>query len=79
MKTIDEMLSLRLLTPDQHGAIADWVRREPTPEGIMSMPAPLWRALELASVLMSFHADLLQTPPWLDGEVEPPSTPAQIG
>ncbi len=65
MKTIDEMLSLHLLTPDQHGQIGAWVAQARTPEAIMQMPAPLWRALELASVLMNFDADLCQ-PPCLD-------------
>ena len=62
MKTIDEMLSLSLLTPDQHRQIGAWVARARTPEAIMQMPAPLWRALELASVLMNFDADLMQPP-----------------
>jgi len=65
MKTIDEMLSLNLLTPDQHADIGAWVAHARTPEAIMQMPAPLWRSLELASVLMNFDADLLQ-PPSLD-------------
>jgi len=67
MKTIDEMLSLKLLTPDQHADIGAWVAHARTPEAIMQMPAPLWRSLELASVLMNFDADL-QQPPSLDHE-----------
>jgi hypothetical protein len=62
MKVIDEMLSLRLLTPDQHADIGAWVAQARTPEAIMQMPAPLWRTLELASVLMDFDADLMQPP-----------------
>lgn len=67
MKTIDEMLSLRLITPHQHGEIGAWIARGRTPEAIMQMPAPLWRTLELASVLMDFDRPLLQ-PPSLDHE-----------
>ena len=60
VKTIDEMLSLGLLTHDQHARIGDWVMRSKTCQEIMLMPAPLWRTLELASVLMNFDADLVQ-------------------
>ncbi len=66
MKTLDEMLSLHLLSPDQHGQIGAWIAHARTPDAIMQMPAPLWRALELASVLMNFDADLMQ-PPCMDG------------
>ncbi len=66
VKTIDEMLSLHLLTPAQHAEIGAWVARERTPEAIMRMPPPLWRALELASLLMNFDADVTQAP-CLDG------------
>ena len=66
MKTIDEMLSLHLLTPDQHHAIDAWLAHAPTPEAVMQMPSPLWRALELASVLMNFDADLTQPPRFCD-------------
>lgn len=62
MKTLDEMLSRRLLTRDQHAEMAQWIADARTPEAIMQMPAPLWRALELASVLMNVDADLLQPP-----------------
>ena len=54
MQTLDEMLSLNLLTPDQHYEISAWTHHAKTPEKIMEMPAHLWRALELASVLMDF-------------------------
>ncbi|WP_290867031.1 hypothetical protein [Aquabacterium sp.] len=54
MQTLDEMLAMNLLTPDQHGEIASWVRHQKSPERIMQMPPHLWRALELASVLMDF-------------------------
>lgn len=64
MKTLDEMLSLRLLTPEQHGDIAAWIAQARTPERIQQMPAPLWRALALASVLMNLDAELLQPPPY---------------
>lgn len=52
MQTLDEMLSLNLLSAEQHHEIRDWVMRERTPEGILAMPEPLWRRLELAAVLM---------------------------
>ena len=66
MKTIDEMLSLRLLTPEQHREIGAWIAHARTPEAIMQMPAPLWRSLELASVLMGFDEDLAR-PPCMEG------------
>lgn len=58
MQTLDEMLSRGLLTPDQHADIHAWVTAARTPEGILAMPPALWRALELASVLMDIDADL---------------------
>ncbi|MBE0547763.1 MAG: hypothetical protein IH627_08935 [Rubrivivax sp.] len=62
MKTLDEMLSLRLISRGQHGEIGAWTAEARTPQAIMQMPAPLWRALELASVLMNVDADLRQPP-----------------
>lgn len=62
MKTIDEMLSLDLLTPQQHREIGAWIARVKTPQAIIEMPAPLWRALELASVAMNIDADLMRPP-----------------
>jgi len=62
VRTIDEMLSLRLITPEQHGEIGAWVAKARTPEGILEMPAALWRSLELASVLMGVDADLMRPP-----------------
>ncbi|MDE2080473.1 MAG: hypothetical protein KGI90_03900 [Burkholderiales bacterium] len=62
MQTLDEMLSRRLLSPGQHTDIAAWIAQARTPEAIRRMPAPLWRALELASVLMNVDADLVQPP-----------------
>lgn len=67
MQTLDEMLSRKLLTASQHAEIGAWIAQAKTPEAIRRMPAPLWRTLELASVLMNLDADLLQPPPWLDG------------
>jgi hypothetical protein len=58
MQTLDEMLALNLLTPDQHHEIGVWVRSSRTPDKIMQMPAHLWRVLEQASLLMDFDADL---------------------
>ena len=65
MKTIDEMLHLELLTPDEHGAIAAWVANAKSPEGILAMPQALWRVLERASVVMNIDADLTRPPAWL--------------
>jgi hypothetical protein len=62
MNTIDEMATLHLLSPDQHAEISAWITQARTPEEIMKMPAPLWRALELASVLMDFDGPLQQPP-----------------
>lgn len=56
MQLLDEMLALNLLTPDQHHEIGAWVSRSKTPEKIMQMPPHLWRALEMASLLMEFDA-----------------------
>jgi hypothetical protein len=66
MQTLDEMLSRKLLTVTQHAEIGAWIAQAKTPEAIRQMPAPLWRTLELASVLMDVDADLLQPPPWLE-------------
>ena len=65
MKTIDEMLNLDLLTPEQHVEISDWIARANSPEEILQMPAPLWQAVERASEAMGVNADLLR-PPALD-------------
>jgi hypothetical protein len=56
------MLSLRLISREQHAEIGSWIAEARTPQAIMRMPAPLWRALELASVLMDVDADLRQPP-----------------
>ncbi|WP_198084745.1 hypothetical protein [Variovorax sp. E3] len=65
MKTIDEMLNLDLLTPDQHHQINAWIARANSPEEILQMPAPLWQAVERASEVMGIDADLTR-PPALD-------------
>lgn len=62
MQTLDEMLSRKLLTATQHRDIARWIAAAKTPEAIMAMPPALWRALELASLLMNVDADLTQPP-----------------
>ena len=62
VKTIDEMLSLHLLSSEQHAQISAWIADLRTPEAILQMPAHLWRALELASVLINFDADVTRTP-----------------
>ena len=63
MQTLDEMLSRRLLTPTQHAQIGAWIAHARSPERIRQMPAPLWRTLELASILMDVDADLTRIPP----------------
>jgi hypothetical protein len=67
MKTIDEMLSLDLLTPDQHHQISAWIAHADTPDDILKMPAPLWKAVERASALMGVDDDLMR-PPLLDAD-----------
>ena len=62
MQTLDDMLHRKLLTPTQHADIGAWIAQAKTPEAILRMPAPLWRTLALASVLMDVDADLLQPP-----------------
>lgn len=68
MKLIDEMLSLDLLSTQQHREIAEWVRTARTPEAILAMPPHLWRALEAASLAMNIDADLTR-PPWLGADL----------
>jgi hypothetical protein len=65
MKTIDEMLHLALLTPDEHQQISSWIAQADSPEDILKMPALLWRAVERASAVMGIDEDLLR-PPALD-------------
>jgi hypothetical protein len=62
VQTLDDMRSLHLLTPDQHAEIGAWIAQARTPEAILQMPAHLWRALELASVLMGVDGDLSRPP-----------------
>jgi hypothetical protein len=66
MQTLDEMRDRKLLTIQQHAEIGHWIARARTPEGILAMPAPLWKSFELASVLMNVDADLTQPPVWGD-------------
>ncbi len=65
MKTIDEMLQLALLTPDQHRDIGAWIAQADSPDEILKMPAPLWQALARASEVMGIDDDLVR-PPSLD-------------
>ena len=67
MKTIDEMLNLALLTPDQHQQISAWIARADSPDEILKMPAPLWKAVERASAIMGIDDDLVR-PPALDAD-----------
>lgn len=67
MRTIDEMLHLALLTPDQHSQISAWVAQANTPDEILQMPPILWRAIERASEVMGIDQDLMR-PPLLDAE-----------
>lgn len=64
VRIIDEMLSLDLLSLQQHREIACWIRSVRTPEAIMAMPPHLWRAIESASTAMNIDGDLTR-PPWL--------------
>ena len=66
MRTLDDMRDRHLLSSAQHAEISAWVARRRTPEGILEMPAHLWRAVSLASVLLNVDADLTQ-PPAMDG------------
>lgn len=67
MKTIDEMLHLALLTPSEHQQISAWIAQASSPDEILKMPTPLWRAVERASAVMGIDEDLLR-PPALDAD-----------
>ena len=67
MKTIDEMLNLALLTPDQYQQISAWIAQADSPDEILKMPAPLWKAVERASAIMGIDDDLVR-PPALDAD-----------
>lgn len=67
MKTIDEMLHLALLTPDQHQQISAWIAQASSPEQILKMPTALWQAVERASAVMGVDEDLMR-PPSLDAD-----------
>ncbi len=69
MKTIDEMLHLDLLTADQHLQISAWIARSSSPDEILQMPAPLWKAVECASQAMGIDEDLLRPPVFDAGDV----------
>ena len=69
MKTIDEMLHLDLLTADQHLQISAWIARSASPDEILQMPAPLWKAVERASQAMGIDEDLLRPPLFDAGDV----------
>ena len=59
MNTLDEMRHRHLLTPEQYTEIRAWIAKVRTPEGILGMPAHLWKALALASMLMNVDGELL--------------------
>jgi hypothetical protein len=67
MKTIDEMLNLALLTPDEHQQISSWIAQADSPDEILKMPTLLWRAVERASAVMGIDEDLMR-PPALDAD-----------
>jgi hypothetical protein len=67
MKTIDEMLHLALLTPDEHQQISRWIAQADSPDEILKMPPLLWRAVERASAVMEIDEDLMR-PPALDAD-----------
>ena len=62
MQTLDEMRDRYLLSSEQHFEIGAYIAQARTPERIMQMPARLWRALALASVLLNVDADLTRAP-----------------
>jgi hypothetical protein len=62
MRTIDEMLHLALLTPEQHRQISAWIARSGSPDEILQMPPALWQAVERASEVMGIDQDLLRPP-----------------
>lgn len=67
MKTIDEMLHLALLTPDEHQQISHWIAQAESPDEILKMPLRLWKAVERASAVMGIDDDLMR-PPALDAD-----------
>ncbi|PKO69319.1 MAG: hypothetical protein CVU22_05000 [Betaproteobacteria bacterium HGW-Betaproteobacteria-16] len=67
MKTIDEMLHLALLSPDEHQQISTWIAQAESPDEILKMPPLLWRAVERASAVMGIDEDLMR-PPALDAD-----------
>lgn len=67
MKTIDEMLHLALLTPDEHRQISHWIAQAGSPDEILKMPPLLWRAVERASEVMGIDDDLMRPPALDDG------------
>lgn len=62
MKTIDEMLHLALLSPDEHQQISTWIAQAESPDEILKMPPLLWRAVERASAVMGIDEDLMRPP-----------------
>lgn len=71
MKTIDEMLHLELLTPDQHRQISTWIAQAESPDEILNMPSALWQAVERASAVMGIDEDLLRPPAMDAGDLVP--------
>jgi len=69
MKTIDEMLHLALLNPDEHQQISTWIAQADSPEDILKMPPLLWRAVERASAVVGIDEDLLRPPALGAGDV----------
>ena len=67
MKTIDEMLHLALLTPDEYQQISHWIAQAESPDEILKMPPVLWKAVERASAVMGIDDDLMR-PPALDAD-----------
>lgn len=69
MKTIDEMLHLSLLTPDQHRHISTWIAEANSPDDILKMPTALWQAVERASAAMGIDEDLMRPPSFDEGDI----------
>ena len=77
MQTLDEMRDRHLLTADQHFEVGAYIAEARTPHRIMEMPPHLWRALELASVLMNLDADLAPMAQLNGSGAQSPEMPAR--
>jgi hypothetical protein len=51
LRTIDEMLTRRLLTAAHYHEIRAWISAARTPEAMMQMPARLWLRNPISAVI----------------------------